>query len=177
MSLQSHSAEIKSLDVKKEKGRYIITAECLVEAPVGGVYEVLTDYTRFSELSSMVTESRFVESDSEQTLVFTRTHGCVLFFCKTVDKTEVMEAVKNEEVVTTALPDQSTVDYSKASWQMQQEDGGTRLFYKLETDLGFWVPPVIGPLMVKRAWYSGSLRALNRLEQFALARTGVTVKP
>ncbi len=166
------AAEIKRLDVKKEQGRYIISAECLVEAPPEGIFDVLTDYDRFGELSSMITESRFLDTDDpKQTLVFTRSHGCVLFFCKTVDKTEVMVTVVNESVITTAIPEKSTVDYSKAIWRIQPEGDKTRLFYELDTDLGFWVPPLIGPLVVKRAWYSGSERALNRLEQFAIERT------
>ena len=174
----TQAAEIKRLDVKKEKGRYIITAECLLEAPPEGIFEVLTDYDRFDELSSMITESRFLESDdTDPPLVFTRSHGCVLFFCKTVDKTERMETVANQTVITTVLPEKSTVDYSKAVWRIRPEGEKTRLFYELDTDLGFWVPPLIGPLVVKRAWYSGSERALNRLEQFAKQRIRVSTTP
>ena len=173
-AFQANAAEIESLDVKKESGRYVITAETVLDAPITGIFDVLTDYERFHELSSMITESRFVmpevvmdqvektEDEVDPVIVFTRSEGCVLFFCKKIDKTETMETVQGKKVVTTVIPEHSDVDFSQAKWILSRHKGKTRLKYELTTELGFWVPPLIGPMVVKRAWYSGSERALNR---------------
>lgn len=171
ISLAANAAEIQNLEVTKNKGRFKVTADCLVDAPPKGVYEVLTDYTRLHELSSLVTESKFLpEEESGKTLVYTRAHGCMMFFCKTINKTEVMETVMNQKVVTTVIPERSDVDYSQATWTLTPEGDKTRLSYVLETELGFWVPPVIGPIMVRRALAKSSGRGLDRLEKFANQR-------
>ena len=48
-----------------------------------------------------------------------------------------------------------------------EEDGGTRVRYQLKFEPDFWVPPAIGPYMIKRRLRSGGGRAIDRIELIA----------
>ena len=161
-------AEIRTLTVDKNGPRYTFTSITFVDAPVEPVYEILVDYDRFDRLSSVITESRFLDPDTDGTpMVFTRTRGCLLFYCKTMDRVERLESIPHSEIVATVLPEQSDVKYARARWLLASEGDGTRIDYVMEFEPDFWVPPLIGPLIIKRKLRSGGARLINRLETFA----------
>ena len=45
---------------------------------------------------------------------------------------------------------------------------GTLLTYKFEMVPDFWVPPLLGPYLIKRALITGGRKAANRLEVIAI---------
>ena len=65
------------------------------------------------------------------------------------------------------IPERSDTRYSRAQWRLQAEGGGTLLRYELEMEPDFWVPPLIGPPIVKRALRQGGERAAARIERLA----------
>ena len=44
------------------------------------------------------------------------------------------------------------------------------MIYNFEMDLGFWVPPVIGPYYIKRTLKRGGEDAIQRIEALAQGR-------
>ena len=174
LSTAVDGAEIRTLTVDKNGSRYTFTSVTFVDAPVEPVYEILVDYDRFDRLSSAITESRFLDPDSDGTpRVFTRTRGCLLFYCKTMDRVERLESVPNSEIVATVLPEQSDVKYGRARWLLASEGDGTRIDYVMEFEPDFWVPPLIGPLIIKSRLRSGGAKVIDRIEMFARESGGV----
>lgn len=167
-------AEIRTLTVDKNGPRYTFTSISFVDAPVEPVYELLVDYDRFDRLSSVIKESRFLDPDTDGTpLVFTRTKGCLLFYCKTLDRVERLVSVPYSEIVATVLPEQSDVKYGRARWLLASEGDGTRIDYVMEFEPDFWVPPLIGPLIIKRRLRTGGAKVIDRIEAFARESDGV----
>ncbi len=163
-----NAAEIRALTVDKNGPRYTFTSITFVDAPVEPVFEILVDYDSFDRLSSVITESRFLDPDADGTpLVFTRTRGCLLFYCKTLDRVERLESVPHSEILATALPEKSDVKYSRARWLLVSEGDGTLIDYVMEFEPDFWVPPLIGPWIIKKRLRSGGAKIINRIEAFA----------
>ena len=143
-------------------------SDTYLAAPQAAVFRVLTDYDQFEQISSAFDESYFLEPDADGTpLVYTRVEGCVLFFCKSLERVERLEFEPPGYIVTTALPERSDFVYSRSEWELAPEESGTRVIYRLEMEPDFWVPPLIGPLIIKNRLVNGGKDAVNRIEGLA----------
>ena len=164
------AATIRTVEVDRTDGRYVMQSDTYLEAPPAAVFRVLTDYDRFARISSVFEESRFIGSDDDGTpLVYTRVEGCVAwFFCKTMERVERLEFEAPGYISTTALPERSDFRYSRSEWELVPEgEGGTLVKYRLEMEPDFWVPPLLGPLIIKRKLKSGGEDAVARIEGLA----------
>ena len=62
-------------------------------------------------------------------------------------------------------------------WSLVDKGDHTRVTYYMEMQPDFWIPPVIGPFLIRRFLSDGSADAAQRLENFALelvAESGAT---
>jgi hypothetical protein len=166
------AAEIRSFDLRHDDDRYHVVSETFIDAPVAAVYDVLVDYDHYERISSVFTDSRYLERNTDGSgIVYTKARGCIAFFCTTVERTERLEVILNEEIVTTVIPERSTTEYCRSRWSLTPERTGTLLRYELEMKPDFWVPPLVGPALVKRALRQGGARAAGRVELLARAHT------
>lgn len=163
------AATIRTVQIDRKDGRYVLESDTFLQAPPNAVFRVLTDYDQFAQISSVFEESRFVGSDDDGTpLVYTRVEGCVWFFCKTMERVERLEFEAPDFIATTALPARSDFRYSRSEWQLSPEGAnGTRVMYRLEMEPDFWVPPVLGPMLIKRKLVKGGADAVERIEGLA----------
>lgn len=169
LAINVGGAEIQSVSVTLEEGRYYFNSAALFEVSQDDLYAVMIDYDLFKKFTSAIIESRNVEPDADgRPRFYTRMEGCVLFFCRTFDRNGYLLLTPNHDIVAVSDPDESDFDYSRERWRLSSEDDGTLMIYDFEMEPGFWVPPVIGPYFIKRALKSGGVRAVNRIE--ALAR-------
>ena len=163
------AAEIREVTVEHRDGRYFMHSETWFDAPRFGVFDVLTDYDRFHRISSIYDETRFEAPAPDGTpRVFTRVVGCVLFFCRSMTRTERLETDGPGFIRAVTEPGASDFEYAVATWRLSDEEGGTRVIYAIEMEPAFWVPPVIGPYVMKRKLIKGGRDAVQRIE--ALAR-------
>ena len=175
LSLHAAAAELRSVDVWLEDGRYHLLSESLIEATQDDLYAVLIDYELFKKFTSAIVVSRNDEPDSEgRPQFYTRMEGCVLLYCKTFVRRGYLLLKPNHDITAISDPKTSDFEFSRERWQLKSEDDGTVMIYEFEMEPRFWLPPFIGPLYLKRALKSGSIRAVNRIE--ALAR-GETPQP
>lgn len=163
------AAELRSVEVWLEGGRYNLISETLINARLDDVYAVLTNYDLFEKFTSAIVVSNNEGPDEEgRPQFYTRMEGCVLFYCKSFERRGYLVLTPKHDIVAIARPEKSDFDYSRERWRLSREDEGTVMIYEFEMEPRFWIPPVIGPIYIKRALKSGSVRAVNRIE--ALAR-------
>lgn len=168
LSSLAWSATIRTLDISRKSGRYNLRADTYLDAEAEAIFDVLLDYEHFDRISSVYKEHRYLEADNDGVpIVFTRMEGCLLFYCKSMRRVERLEAVEPGFIRTTTLPEQSDFKYSVSEWTLKPEGTGTRVIYRLEMEPDFWVPPVIGPLLLKKTLRNGGTRAINRIEHLA----------
>jgi hypothetical protein len=166
------AAEFRTLDVSRQDDEYQVQAVVYIAAPPQAVFAVLTDYEHFTRISASIVESRRVQQlDPDDTLVYTDTRFCALFFCRHVKEMQKVTRTPPFDIMSTVLPEQSdNVRSGSASLHMQAEGEGTLLHWQIQLQPGFWVPPLIGPLLVERSLRAEGHRSAAGVEKLARER-------
>jgi hypothetical protein len=84
-----------------------------------------------------------------------------------VERLEVVPRIRIRVIVD---PERSDLDFGWATWDIASEGEGALVRYEMEMKPRFWIPPVIGPLIIKAALRSRGLRAARRLEAVAAGK-------
>ena len=112
------AADLRSIDVKREDGRYLLTSETYFEASQAQLYAILTDYEQFKRFSNAFVVSENREPDEQgRPQFYTRMEGCVLLFCKAYIRAGYLELQPMDDIVATADPEQSNFRYARERWQ------------------------------------------------------------
>lgn len=162
------AGDILKATVTNEDNRYFINIDVIINADAQRVYEILTDYENLSKISEGITESDLIYSLSDNDhRVKVTTEACVAFFCKTIVQVQDVEQLPGMVIVSTTIPDKSDVDYAHARWKITAEDGLARISFNSDLKPSFWVPPLIGPLLIERALRNEALAVIEGLEILA----------
>ncbi|MCZ6559349.1 MAG: SRPBCC family protein [Gammaproteobacteria bacterium] len=176
-SFVASAAEIRKLEVTKTGGVYFVDSISYIDAPISNVYEVLVDYENLNRLTSAIVESHFVEPAEDGTpQVYTLTRKCVFLFCGKIEKVDRLTMEPVHKISTVTVPEQSNIDYGISEWLLSEEGDGTVISYRQELDPAFWVPPLIGPMIIKRMMRKGGRRAIFRVEYYARIAAGLSAE-
>ena len=166
----AQAAEMLSIEVDYEKGIYTMNSEVWFDAKVEQVYEVFRYWDNSTKFSSAIVESRDVEPDAEgRPQFYVRNKGCVLFYCTSFVRQGYVEAERNEVIFAFVDPETSDFHLSNESWRFEKRNGGTVVTYDLEMTPKFWIPPGIGPYLIKRKLRKSGGNAIDRIELIAQA--------
>jgi len=166
------SAELKTVEVKRNRDRYQVVADTHLAAPPSAIYAILVDFDhdRYQQISEIYKESTYLPPDSDGTpMVYTRVEGCLLLFCRSMRRVERLEVMKPSFIRATTVPERSDFKYSMAEWTLEPEGDGTRVVYRMEMEPSFWLPPFVGPWFLKRTLLHGAPAAVGRIEELAQA--------
>ncbi len=166
----ANSAELRDIVVEKIGDRYHLTSTTYFEASQSQLYKVLTDFEKYPLFSSAFVEAENREPDEKgRPGFYTKMEGCALMFCKTYIRVGYLELQPEHNIIAITDPEQSNFAYSRERWQLIPEGEGTIMIYHFEMEPGFWVPPLIGPYVIKRALKASGGAAVGRIETVALA--------
>jgi hypothetical protein len=135
------------------------------------VFSVLSDYTQVTRISGLIVESGVLDEPAENgdLRVFTTVEGCLLLFCRSVDRVEQLRLTPFREIVAEVEPELSDVHFGRSRWELSPlPGGGTRVDFQTRMTPGFWVPPVIGPPVIKRRLAREGREAVEQIEVMAL---------
>ena len=68
-----------------------------------------------------------------------------------------------------AEPERSDAKRSVESWALKEDGEKTIVAYRHEIDTGFWVPPLIGSMMIQKTVEKATWRAAANIENLAKA--------
>lgn len=169
------AADLRAISVVYENDRYHLRSEVWFAADSEDLYRVLTDFDDYERISSAFVEAYDVPPDEEgRPRFYTRMEGCLLFFCRSVERYGHLLLEPLKEIVAVTDPGESDFRYCRESWRFEEDGEGTVLHYDFEMEPDFWVPPVIGPWIIKRTLEVDGRDAIGRIEAIAL---GLTPKP
>ncbi len=140
---------IVNTEVLHNRDKYYVAFEVLVNADSRNVRRLMTDYAHLNRISGTIIESRILATENDKQRVGLTIRSCVLFFCKTIKKVEDVETLENGDIVTIALPQFSDFHYAMEHWRILDEQTRTRIKYQAELWPSFYIPPLIGPWLVK----------------------------
>lgn len=173
VAVSAGAADLRTLKVQRSNGHIIVGSETFINAPPAAVFEILADYEGFQRISDVFDETRFIERDEDGNgLVYSRVSGCVLLFCKTIERVEELTVDPGRKITAVAVPEDSDVEFSTAHWVFEEEEDGTRIEYRLDFKPDFWVPPVLGPMIIRAKLRSRAVAAADRVEEMANQRLG-----
>lgn len=145
------AAEVVNVDVAHERGVYHVTIEALLDASPDAVFAVLTDYPRWAEVNDLIKESVVLEgADPTRQLVRSVAEGCVLGFCKRFSQVQWMQAGDGWRIRADVIPEQSDLRSGWADTKLSESGGSTLFQYTMMLEPDFWIPPLIGPMIIKR---------------------------
>ena len=167
--LPVRAANIETLTVQRNHGLINVVASMVIEAPRPFVFQALSDYDHFSEMSDSFVESRFIEPAPDGTpRIYTKIEGCIWFFCRTINRTARLEMEPIIRIVATVEPDLSDAEYAREEWVFEDLGAATRIYYKHDLQPNFWVPPGIGVWAISSVLSRTTLKAAQRIEKMAI---------
>ena len=170
VSHAAQSADILSIEVGSEQGTYTLTSEVWFDASIEQVFEVYRYWEYSTRFSSAIVEAHDLPADERgRPHFYIRNKGCVLFFCQSFEREGYVEAETYRELRAFADPERSDFHHSVESWHFAARDGGTLVTYDLSMAPKFWVPPGIGPYLIKRKLKKNGGAAVDRIEVIAQA--------
>jgi len=171
--LPGNAAELAHLDVSREKKTISVAAELNIDAPMQQVYATLSDYEGLSQMSERFREARVENQAADGSLlIYTHVEGCVWFFCRNVERYSRLLGNGINRLEVTVLPEASDFEYGYEQWRLFETHKGTTVEYVHEFRPKFWIPPVLGVWVIKRALRLDALKAAQRIEQSAFADAG-----
>lgn len=173
----SPAAETVYAAVEREGDAYLVEFRVRLDAPADRVRAITADYERFPALSPTILESEVLERRGDGSLrIRVVLRPCVLVFCKRITKVSDAERMKGGEIRYVA--DSRASDfYAAIEWLWVQPDeprpaGGslppretTLVRYRAHLMPRFFVPPVIGPWLVRRQILQELAVVSERLER------------
>ncbi len=165
----AQAGNIEQLEVEHEQGRYSIHLTAVLEAGSDAVFGIITDYDRLHELSDSLIESRLLSStDAQHLRRLVVTHSCILVFCFETRMVADVTLHDRREIISEVDARESDYRYGWHHWTLTPLSGTqTRVQFDCEKEPSFWVPPVIGPWLIRHHMRSEILKSMQRIEQLA----------
>ena len=150
--MSSAYADDIQVEVSKEKGNnYHFNMQFVALASAQRVYAIITDYERLTELNPLIKQSRVLPRDVEGiTRVELVTKGCMLMFCKTIIRVEDVQVKPDLTIETQFVTELSDFKSGHTRWTFMPEGEQTIVNYQASMVPDFWLPPFVGPYMLKK---------------------------
>jgi len=168
------AAEVSGVQVARSGARFLIDMHIAIDAPAPAVFRALQDYAAMARYNSDLRAVRVeLTPAAHRVRLFTTIHTCVLVFCKTMHQEQIMTATASADGGTLdaeLLPYGGDFKGGRGLWVVKPcptARGVTCLDVRIELVPAFWVPPVIGPWVLRRKMDEEAHRTGNGLEQTA----------
>lgn len=166
------AAEIVAASVDRADDRYHVDFVVMIDGDVDRLRAIITDYARLDELSPTVVNSRLLSGrGGEDARIELILRPCAMVvFCKTITKvsdSHVEPQAARVQYVT--VPDLSDFHEGRETITMIQTavDGTPRVRFSYAAELkpAFYIPPVIGTWLIRRAIINDLETTSRRVEQ------------
>ena len=147
---QAIAGQIERLNVQYHDGTYTVEAVLLINVRQQDAWNIITDYENLNRINPAIIKSEILLRSENHLKYRLITESCILFFCKHLTIVEDVVEKNGTTIHTIIDPEQSDFELGETEWHIQPEGTGqTRVYYQKKIKPNFWVPPVIGPALVK----------------------------
>jgi hypothetical protein len=163
-------AKIDHIDVAHEGKRYRVTMRARMDVDAARAYAVFTDFPRLVEINPAIIKAEPIDGAAPgQQRVHTQVRVCVMSICRIFDQVQDMQLQPPEQLNAQVIPELSNLRFGQAQWRIWDHDGEAHLHFSAEIEPDFWIPPLVGPWLIKRKLQSEAEETANGIEQLALA--------
>jgi len=165
---QAGAGEVVSVTVERFDQRYVVEIDARFNATTERLRELLTDFPHLSRINDSIQRSEILEINSPQHhCVRTEAQVCVAMLCKTIVQVQDVSVLPDGNLLATIRATRSDFSYGVARWDFWKEVSTTRMRFRSEIEPAFWVPPLIGPWLIRRALHDEALKSVANLERLA----------
>lgn len=162
---------VNSNKVTHENGRYHIAMNVDMAADLSDVKNVLSDLKGFHRLNNSVKKSTLLPVTGLAVgtqRMKAEISMCALFFCKHLTQIQDMHWASPFELRAKVIAAGSDFKFGEARWTLvKQSPGVTRMFFSATLEPKFWIPPLIGPLVIERKMLSEAVETSQAIESLA----------
>lgn len=160
-------AKLDQFEVTRKGPEYLVTLDAVVTGESRRLFQLVADYNHWPRLNSAILESELIRSTDEfHHTVRSVTHACIIFFCRDITQLQDIVELENMGIDARTIPDQSDFRQGIVEWRIEptdQEHSHISVYARLEPD--FWIPPLIGPWIVKYVLRREALETIESLEK------------
>jgi ribosome-associated toxin RatA of RatAB toxin-antitoxin module len=137
------------VNIEPRGGGFAVRAETLVEVTPAVAWQVLTDYDRLAEYVPDMRASRVISAPGAPLLVEQQGRAGFLMFGYAIDVVLEIEEAPPSRLAFRAI--RGNMRIMRGEWSFDGSAAGvTRLVYEAVLEPSFWVPPLIGPAILRR---------------------------
>ncbi len=164
------AADTERAEISFQGRTYQYTFIARVKGSAQEVHAVVTDFDNMKRINDDIVESRVLHRyDNGELKRLLKLRHCILVFCFDMDFVERVREAPGH-VTTTMVPEESTFLDGTASWQIEALDAAhTRISVSARQTPRFWIPPVLGPLILKKVFMSEVAETCANIERIVNA--------
>ena len=145
------AGEILDSSVNHEGVIYDLSVTARIDAPLDTVYRSITDFDNLAAINPAIEESQLLATPTADTRhVRSVVKVCILVFCKRVEQLQEVTLLDDYAIEAVILPQGGDFRRGVAHWQLTASGVSTLMLFSSTFEPDFWVPPVIGPWLIKR---------------------------
>jgi hypothetical protein len=165
----SIAEQLKILSITGKDGEFKTHIVAFFDAPAEYVYAVVTDYKHIYRINPAIVATELLPAEDDSIIrVRNRIQHCVSFFCTEVEMVEDVKEVGDGLLVANAVPEISSFESGTAMWHIRPfGKGRTRVQYRATIKPDFFIPPVIGSLVVRSGIRKELAASFTRIECLA----------
>jgi hypothetical protein len=170
------AGEVQHASVDYRDGDYSIDISVRINGDKDTIYGIATDYKQLSRLSDLIIEAGLINhTDADGRTVVRRrmvTKSCVLRFCFDAILIEDLWEPQSGIIKSVFIPEESDFLYGEAIWHVTRlDDTHTLVSFNSKFKPAFWIPPLIGPLLIKRMMLDAARQTIQNIEDIAALET------
>ena len=148
-----------SLSVSHENNTYQTNLTAIINTPPDKLFKLLTSYNELYKLSQLIQKSELQANGA----LLLELKSCFAFIC--FNKKQMMNMTTSQHTVTgTIIPKLSDFSSGWARWQISTLNNQSKISFKSEMTPKFWVPPFIGPWLIKQKLKEEALSSIHYIE-------------
>jgi len=164
-SSTSPADEVTELSVTDADGEYNLRIDAVLNAPVEYVYKVITDYKHAYRINPTITKVEILPSYGDKVVrVRNISAQCVGPFCFDIAWTGDIVEARDGDLEVKTIPGLSNFVSGSAIWHIRSQGEHTRVLYESSLKPAFFIPPVIGGIIVKEHIKDDALATFRRIE-------------
>ena len=160
---------LEELSVTESGGVYRLRIVSVFEAPADYVYDVITDYEHAYRINPSITEIEILPSDRNDVIrVRNRSEHWVGPFRFEIDWVGDFVETRHGHIRVKTIPEFSSFESGSAIWEIRPQGEHTWVLHEASLKPKFFVPPIIGPYIMKKHIADESVTTFNRIECHAM---------
>lgn len=184
LAMPAHAAQVSRVQVTRHGGRFLIDMHMVIHAPPRSVFRALQDYATMARYNPDLRSVRVELTGARKRVrLFTTVHVCVLVFCKTMHQEQIMTATPTADggsLDAELVPGSGDFKGGHGLWIVRPcptARGASCMDVRIQLLPAFWVPPLIGPWVLRRKMDEEARRTGPGLELTARALAAARAAP